>query len=116
MLTEQSTNKLMIPPPEEDIPNNDADQPEWMEVVRPNSYFDELSTEFSFDDGGPEHDWSKTSNDYPDDFGAEWWDNITKAANIDESFKIPQVDLQKMNNEQKLAFNIVMKTLFNYTT
>lgn len=44
MLTEQSTNKLMIPPPEEDIPNNDADQPEWMEVIRPNPYFDELST------------------------------------------------------------------------
>lgn len=70
-----------------------------MEVIRPNPYFDELSTEFSFDDGGPENDWSKTSNDYPDDFGAEWWDNITKAANIDESFKIPQVDLEKMNNE-----------------
>lgn len=31
-------------PPEEDIPNNDADQPEWMEVIRPNPYFDELST------------------------------------------------------------------------
>lgn len=108
MLIEQSTNKLMIsPPPEEDVPNTDADQPEWMEVIRPNPYFDELSTEFNFDDGGPEHDCSETSNDYPDDFGTEWWDNITKAANIHESLKIPQVDLEKMNNEQKLAFNIL---------
>lgn len=75
-----------------------------MEVIRPNPYFDELSTEFSFDDGGPENDWSKTSNDYPDDFGAEWWDNITKAANINESFKIPQVDLEKNEQRAKVSF------------
>lgn len=59
-----------------------------MEVVCLNLYFDELFIEFSFDDGGFEYDWSKIFNDYFDDFGVEWWDNIIKVVNIDEFFKI----------------------------
>ena len=58
---------------EEDIPNDTGDiehleQPEWMELVKPMATFEDIQAEVAFDNGGPDHDWSKTSFEYPQGF------------------------------------------------
>lgn len=42
-------------------------------------------------------------------------DSIASDENKNESLKIPPVDLDKMNKDQSLAFNIVMKTLVDFS-
>ena len=52
-----------------------VDQPEqfeWMDAIRPNISYDESVIEFTFDDGGPDYDWTVSSYQYPNDFGAKW--------------------------------------------
>ena len=90
-------------------------QPEWMEALRPNPNFDHPHTNISFDDGGPDHDWSETSHQYPNDLGKEWWVTISKPTNEDRHLKIPTVNLKCMNEDQSLAFRIIMKTLSNFS-
>jgi hypothetical protein len=46
---------------------DNSNQPEWMELVHPNKQFEEIDSDFSFDNGGPDFDWSKTSYEYPND-------------------------------------------------
>jgi type I restriction-modification system DNA methylase subunit len=75
------------------------------------SNFDDVLQDFNFDDGGPDHDWSQTFLLYPDDFGKEWWGKLESEANNYHDLKIPDVDITKMNEDQLLAFKIVMKTL-----
>lgn len=100
---------------EHEVLNSDVPQPKWMEALRPNPNYDNSSLNFTFDDGGPDHDQSETSHIYPDDLGKDWWDSITSAENENESLKIPPVDLDKMNKDQSLAFNIAMKTLVDFS-
>ena len=38
-------------------------QPEWMELIRPPGII-ERSEEFTYDDGGIDHDWTHTSLEY----------------------------------------------------
>lgn len=64
---------------EHEVLNSDVPQPEWMEALRPNPNYDNSSLNFTFDDGGPDHDWSETSHIYPVDLGKDLWDNITSA-------------------------------------
>ena len=49
---------------EEDL----VEQPEWMELVKPNEIYDDFSDEFQYDDGGTEYDWSSSTQLFPDNF------------------------------------------------
>ena len=65
--------------------------------------------------GGPDFDWSKTSYEYPNDFGKEWLENLQSHIDTDDkNLNIPEVDISNMNSDQRFAFNIVLKTIQNY--
>jgi hypothetical protein len=55
-----------------------------MELVHPNKQFEEIDSDFSFDNGGPDFDWSKTSYEYPNDFGKEWLENLQSHIDTDD--------------------------------
>ena len=113
-------------PPDEDQeadeqsdPNcSNPDQPEWMTLVRPNAQYDEhIQSEFVYDDGGPEYDWSSNlSLSYPSDMGVSWVEALSANidSNVESELLLPDVQLTLLNHEQKLVFNIVMKTLQDY--
>lgn len=64
---------------------------------------------------GPDFDWSKTSYEYPNDFGKEWLENLQSHIDTDDkNLNIPEVDISNMNSDQRFAFNIVLKTIQNY--
>jgi len=46
---------------DEDDPNDlgEIDEPEWMESVRPNAQYENCTSDFQYDDGGPDFDWTK---------------------------------------------------------
>lgn len=44
---------------------NSVDEPEWMNIIKPCANF-ENNADFEFDDGGPSHDWTATSYEYPE--------------------------------------------------
>ena len=87
-----------------------VDQPEqfeWMDAIRPHISYDESVIECTFDDGGLDYDWTVSSYQYPNDFGAKWIENL-KSNN--ETLEIPNVDINKLNKVQKLVFDLVTKT------
>ena len=46
---------------DEDDPNDlgEIDESEWMESVRPNAQYENCPSDFQYDDGGPDFDWTK---------------------------------------------------------
>ena len=81
-----------------------------MDAIRPNISYDESVIEFTFDDGGPDYDWTVSSYQYPNDFGAKWIENLKSLSN-NETLEIPNVDINKLNKDQKLVFDLVTKTI-----
>jgi signal recognition particle subunit SEC65 len=94
----------------------DTDEtPEWMDIVRPNPNFDNISTDFIYDDGGDNYDWAKTGFQYPADMGNSWLEKLNETSHLDDDgLHLPDVDISQMNDDQMFAFNIVMKTLLNF--
>ena len=102
---------------EDDIPATaeQCEQPEWMELIQPNPLYDDVYTDFKYDNGGPEYNWCQPTFIYPPDLGVSWLQNLQSYIDTnDKKLDIPLVDVLKMNNDQKFAFNIVMKTIQNY--
>ena len=66
--------------PEEPISDDDDDppfeknsqEPEWLDLVRPVTTFEDSCEDFQFDDGGLDHDWSKSDIQYPQDLGTKF--------------------------------------------
>ena len=54
----------------------DSQQPEWMDLLQPIADFDDVTSDFTYDDGGPDFDWSHTSNTYPDNYGVNLLQNL----------------------------------------
>ena len=55
---------------ENDNDTGSQEQPELVDLIRPNGNFDEqISSSFVYDDSGVQYDWSKCSYQYPNDFG-----------------------------------------------
>jgi hypothetical protein len=75
-------------------------QPEWMELVHLNKQFEEIDSDFSFDNGGPDFDWSKTSYEYPNDLGKAW---------LEKKLDIPEVDISNMNSDQRFPLTLFLK-------
>ena len=118
---ERAKNHSSNPPnadDEADEENHDStednDEPEWMSLVRPNAQFEEINSEFMYDDGGPEYNWSACSSlpQPPPDMGTSWV--ATLDSNEPTELQIPDVNVTLLNSEQKLVFNIVMKTIQEY--
>ena len=87
-----------------------------MQLIMPLATFDDIQPEISFDDGGPDFDWSKTSYQYPEDLGKSWLQTLKDEADLsqNEHLAIPDVDLSSMNDDQSFAFHIVIQTLINF--
>lgn len=88
-----------------------SQQPPWMGVIRPDAEYDCLEKDdFFFDDGGDDYNWSFQNLPYPSDLGAAWLtetiENVNKTVN--EALQIPDVNTNTLNEDQKLAFNIIM--------
>jgi tRNA A37 threonylcarbamoyladenosine biosynthesis protein TsaE len=99
---------------EEDVLDESIDQPEWMEAIRPNAEYDHIYSDFKYDDGGPEYDWSKQSHDYPEDMGLTFVERLNDLTKQNDNFiDIPDIQLDNMNEEQQFAFNIIMSTLLS---
>ena len=100
------------------VSENDEDErdgePEWMQLVRPPAKFsdNEQFMTSTFDDGGPECDWSVPLGitSYPSDMGLKWVAQLSEnLSSADRDVEIPEIDIAKMNKEQLLAFNIVLR-------
>ncbi|KAK3093512.1 hypothetical protein FSP39_016633 [Pinctada imbricata] len=97
--------------------NQCQDQPEWMDLIRPNANYDEVcDEEFTYDDGGPNYDWSKGSFEYPDDKVKSFSNIMVQELEEKRSIlQLPDVDIEKMNEDQKFAFNIVMNKMTEFS-
>ena len=94
---------------------SDVDQPEWMELIAPNAVFDDFTSEFQYDDGGPDFDWSIKNHPYPPDLGVKFLGSLSAESELDDSdLQLPEVELNSLNSEQKFAFNCIMDTLYNF--
>lgn len=100
-------------PVENQFENEMPQQPEWMELIKPNPNYEEIDeSKFKYDDGGPEYDWGLTSHHYPSDLGINWLNNLDSYINTDDTdLDIPNVDITKMNRDQQFAFQIALKTI-----
>ena len=49
--------------------NSGVEGPDWMELIAPNAVYDGLASDFQYDDGGVDYDWSAFSYPYPSDLG-----------------------------------------------
>ncbi|MEW8548276.1 MAG: hypothetical protein AB2693_32630, partial [Candidatus Thiodiazotropha sp.] len=108
-------NEAVESDPEEASDNDDTEQPEWMDLLQPNPDYVEPASDFVFDDGGPEYDWSQTSYEYPSDYGIKWVETLEQEQNVpDDELDLPEVSLTLMNEEQRFAFNLVMLTLIQH--
>ena len=75
---------------EEDL----VEQPKWMELVKPNEIYDDFSDEFQYDDGGPECDWSSSTQLCPDNLGIKWLDSLKEEADDDDDL-LPIMNILK---------------------
>ena len=61
----------------------------------------DVSSDFAFDDSGPEFDCSHTSNAYPDDFGVKRLENLDNDEDNNTS-ELPNLDLISKNQDRDL--------------
>jgi hypothetical protein len=54
--THHNQNEKNCELPTENLHEASNEQPEWMELIRPNITFDDICKDFEYDDGGPEYD------------------------------------------------------------
>ena len=92
-----------------------SDQPEWMDVVRPNVLYEDYSADFSYDDGSSDYDWKSTSINLPEVPYGNWVEKLNEKLPDVDILQIPDVNLASLNNDQKFAFDLVMKTLLDFT-
>jgi hypothetical protein len=57
---------------------NNTKEPEWMELVRPNTAFEQNFEDFIYADGAPYFDWSRTQDEYSKDWGAKFTETLQK--------------------------------------
>ena len=52
--------------------DDEVQQPDWMGVLQPNPDYGDTISDFMFDNGGPHHDWSGTTHNYPPGLGIKF--------------------------------------------
>ena len=96
--------------------DEEENQPDWMELVRPLANFDMSISELQFNDGGEDYNWNQPSYNYPET-ASTWTAQLPRIAENDaKGLNIPDIDLGKMNEDQLLVFNMIMKSLSDHTT
>lgn len=99
---------------EENDDDDDGEQPEWVDLVQPCADF-HFESEFKYDDGGADYDWSSSQYQYPDNLGVNFLDNLKNTEeDLENELSLPDVNISSLNVEQKFAFNLVMKTLIEF--
>ena len=88
-------------------------QPEWLELMQPDAIFDDFSTDFKYDDGGPDFDWSG-DDVYPPN-AKEYFEQLCEDSVEDDAIKLPDVNLTAMNAEQRFAYNLVMQNIIDHS-
>ena len=92
----------------------DSQQPEWMDLLQPIADFDDVTSDFTYDDGGPDFDWSLTSNTYPDNYGVLFFTKSEWYKRRKQHLILPNIDVNSLNEDQRFAFSLVMETLIKY--
>jgi hypothetical protein len=59
----------------DDDDDDDGEQPECVDLVQPCADF-HVDSEFKYDDGGADCDWSSNQCQYPDNLGLNFLDNL----------------------------------------
>ena len=94
---------------------NDRQQPEWFDILKPNAVYDDYTTDFEYDDGGPDYNWNEAAALYPSNAISFLDDlNETQPDTENDGLNLPNIDLLSLNKDQQFAFNMVMTKLQSY--
>jgi hypothetical protein len=101
----------------EDVEEDDAihdvqNQPEWLDLLQPDQVYDDFATDFQFDDGGPDYDWS--SNIYPSN-AETFFQTISEQIVEGDELRLPDVNLESMNEDQMFAYTLVMDAIIKHS-
>ena len=104
--------KSSMPPDQEDQQDveESEEQPDWLQLLQPNTIYDDYTTDFPYDDGGIDCDWS-AKHQYPPK--ADLFINHLSTNVVDEEdhLILPEADHTLMNYDQKFAYNIIMEKI-----
>ena len=96
---------------EESCPDNE--NPEWMQLLKPQCEFSDPNHDLPYDDGGPDYQWSNTARNYPSGYGLKWLENLNENLSEQDTPE-PNMSPNSLNKEQKFAFSLIMETLIKY--
>ena len=86
---------------------SEVDQPEWMELIAPNAVFDDFTSEFQYDDGGPDFDWSIQNHSYPPKIGVKFLGSLSAESELDDSdLQLPEVELNYLKLSKSLHLTV----------
>ncbi len=85
-----------------------------MTLIQPQQLFDEIASDFAYDDGGPAYNWEHSKELYPVGLGLHWLEELSDAPQHDNVLHIPDVSVASLNTDQKFAFNLVMNALIKH--
>ena len=90
---------------DEDNPNDlgEIDEPEWIESVGPNAQYENCPSDVQY--------WTNRNYDYPQNHLSFIEDIHAKYEESSHVLDIPNIDVESLNQEQLMAYNIVFKTL-----
>ncbi len=90
----------------------DNAQPDWMEMILPNVEFEHNTEDFIFVDGGDGYNCDNSCYEYTSGLGKQWTEQLVINSNVESNIlQLPDVNPNSMNEDQRLAFNIVMNKL-----
>jgi hypothetical protein len=98
---------------DESTEDNDIDQPDWMDVIKPITDFVEDS-DFKLYDGGPDYDWSSSNHAYSSNLGQDFIEHLNNSETESFGLDIPNVCISSLNKEQMFAFKLIMTKLHEY--
>ena len=99
---------------ESESEDQEGEQPEWVQLMRPNLEVSPNENDFEFDDGGLNYDWGETSINYPTGYGLKFVEKINDHDENVHTDTTDTIDMSTLNIDQKFAFNMVLQTLIKY--
>jgi hypothetical protein len=69
------------------------------------------SSEFKYDDGGADYDWSSIQYQYPDNLEVNFLDNLKNTEeDLENELSLPDVNISSLNVEQKFVPSGALKS------
>ena len=85
---------------------DDDEQPEWVDLVQPCADFD-VDSDFKYDDGGADYDWSSSQCQYPDNLGVHILDNLKNTEeDLENELSLSDVNVFFFKCWKKICFQI----------